>query len=151
MINWIKQNKLPALIIAILFVFLLKNNGSPIPLMKSSSPSYQSESFSVSAPRSISNSAMKSLPPESSGGNYVHTTTTNRLVVQESNLSMVVKDVRDVSNKIVDYTKQNSGFMVNESFSSPEEAPFETVTVRVPYGKLPQILDYFRKLAIKVA
>jgi hypothetical protein len=150
MVNWIKQNKLPAIIIAILMVLLVRNNSFPSPLMKTSSPAYRTGSFNVAAPQAVNDNFVSKSLPSAGGSEYTPTTTTNRLVVQDSTLSMVVKDVRQVSDKVVEYAKQNEGFMVNENFSSPQEAPFATISVRVPSNNLPQILTYYRGLALKV-
>jgi len=82
---------------------------------------------------------------------YTPTTKTDRLVVQESNLSLVVKSVRESSDKIADYAKNNGGYMVSSSLSQPEEAPYATVIIRIPSKNLKATLEYLRSLAIKVS
>lgn len=73
-----------------------------------------------------------------------------RLVVEESSMSMVVNNVRETSDKIIDHAKSVGGYMVNTSLANPEEAPFATVTIRVPSDNLRSALDYFRSLTVKV-
>lgn len=73
-----------------------------------------------------------------------------RLVIQNSNLSLLVEDVQKVGNEVVSYAKQAGGFIVGSSYNQPEESPFGTITVRVPTDKLDATLQYFRSLAIKV-
>lgn len=73
-----------------------------------------------------------------------------RLVIQESNLSLLVEDVVDVRNNILDYTNANDGYMVSSSTSNPEDAPTATVIIRVPADKLQNALDYFHSLSVKV-
>ena len=74
----------------------------------------------------------------------------NRLVIQESNISLLVKDVVDVRNKILDYANANGGYMVNASTSNPQDAPTATVVIRVPSDRLQDALNYFHSLSIKV-
>lgn len=78
------------------------------------------------------------------------TTSGNRIVVQESNLSFLVSDVKKTSDKILSYTKSVGGYMVSVSYSNPTESPFSSVTIRVPARELTDALSYFKKLAIKV-
>src|SRR3989304_70503 len=72
------------------------------------------------------------------------------LVIQESSLSLLVKDVTDVRNKIVKYAQDNRGYMVNSSVSNPQDEPTSTVTIRVPADKLESALNYFHSLSVKV-
>lgn len=99
-------------------------------------------------------SALKSAPSVSSllpSRDYTPTTQTNRLVVQESNLSLVVKDVRGSSDKAIEYAKSVGGYMVSSSLSQPKEAPYSYVVLRIPAKDLKSAIEYFRSLAIKVS
>jgi len=149
MINWIKQNKAAAIVIGILLLLLLKNYLSPLPITRYNTPLYNSGASDMLAPAANMKSLGNVIPLSS--GEYAPTTQKNRLVVQESSLSLVVKNVRETSDQIVNYAKQNEGFMVSQSLSNPEEAPFATISVRIPSPKLPQVLTYYRELAIKVS
>lgn len=82
---------------------------------------------------------------------YAPSESKERLVIEESSLSLVVKNVREVSNQIIDFAQKTDGFMVSSSLSKPEEAPFATVVVRVPSNKFQEALDYFRNIAVKVS
>lgn len=75
----------------------------------------------------------------------------DRLVVQESNLSLVVKNVRESVNQITGRATQTGGYMVSSTLNQPEEAPFATVVVRVPSERLNEVLDFYRSLSIKVS
>ncbi len=75
---------------------------------------------------------------------------TNRMVIQNSNMSLLVKDVVDVRKKIIGFAESNGGYMVDSVTSNPQDAPTSTVTVRLPSDKLDQALDLFRGLSIKV-
>lgn len=74
----------------------------------------------------------------------------NRLVIQESNLSLLVKDVTDTRIKILSYTQQKGGYMVSSNISNPQDAPTATVVVRVPSADLEDALNYFHSLSVKV-
>ena len=78
------------------------------------------------------------------------TTDGERMVVKNSNLSLLVKDVKNIGDKIIDHTKSIGGYMVSASYNRPNESPFATITVRVPSEKLDESLNFFRSLAIKV-
>ncbi len=72
------------------------------------------------------------------------------MVVEESNLSLVVDNVRQKVDQVLDYTNQSGGYMISSSLSQPEEAPFATLVVRLPREKLRPALDFLRILSIKV-
>lgn len=77
-------------------------------------------------------------------------TAQDRKVIADSNLSLLVNDVRDIGQKVVDYVQKEGGFMVQTNYNRPTESPFGTVVVRVPSEKLSGTLEYFRGLAVKV-
>lgn len=74
----------------------------------------------------------------------------NRMVVSESNLSLLVTNVIDTRNKILAYTTSNGGYMVNASTTNPQDAPTAHISVRIPANKLEDSLSYFHSLSIKV-
>ena len=75
----------------------------------------------------------------------------DRLVVQESTLSLVVKDVRAAADQVLSYAKDVGGYMVASTYNNQNESPFAQVTVRVPSEKLDEALAHLRGLAIKVS
>lgn len=74
----------------------------------------------------------------------------NRLVVKESNLSLLVNEVRQTADQIITYAKDIGGYMVSVSYARPSESPFSSITIRVPVDKFDESLTYFRSLAVKV-
>lgn len=138
MIDWLKRNKLTTLLFLIILLLLVKNYS----LLKNS----QGEFIS----RELASQKMIGIPPPVPVNQFAPTETKTRLVVEESSVSMVVNNVRQTADKIIDYVKSIDGFMVSTSLTSPEEAPFATVVVRVPADKLQSSLDYFRSLGIRV-
>ncbi len=162
MLNWIKNNKFITVVIIIAAFFLLQVGKAffGIDLLSlnvpSSGRSYGgvSDSFAgvssgggnfgaISSPSMNSYSTTKSEYAPQPG-------TANRLVVQESNLSLLVKNVVEARNKILDFANSNGGYMVSSSTSNPQDAPTSTVIIRVQSDKLQTALDYFHSLSIKV-
>ncbi len=74
----------------------------------------------------------------------------DRLVIEQSNISLLVQDVTAVQNNILNFVRENGGYMVNTSLSNPEDAPNSTVTVRVPGDKLDTVLNFLRSQSVKV-
>lgn len=145
MINWIKRNKPASLIIILLLFLLVKNYLSGLrPLLTTSRTSTTALEMNAT-----SNKMIGVIPPVPLG-QYAPTESKNRLVVEESSMSMVVADVRQTSDKIIEHAKSVGGYMVSSSLTNPEEAPFAMVIVRLPSDKLRPSLDYFRSLGIKV-
>jgi len=74
----------------------------------------------------------------------------DRLVITDTSLSLQVKDVSQSINSIQQETQKLGGFLVNSHLSKPEMAASGNITIRVPTDKLPQALEIFRSLAVKV-
>jgi len=154
-VNWIKRNKLLTLIIIVFLLFIVEK------FLPGYFLSIKPLQKTLQAPMNESGVGedMVLTPSADRGGvgivpipepDYAPTETEERLVVEESSMSMVVSDVRETSDKVIDHIKSVGGYMVNTSLVNPEEAPFATVTVRVPAENLRSALDYFRSLAVKV-
>lgn len=75
---------------------------------------------------------------------------TNRMVIQNSDMSLLVKDVPKARDEIINFAQDNGGYMVNSSISNPTDAPSATVIIRVKSAKIKQALEYFRSIAVKV-
>jgi hypothetical protein len=75
----------------------------------------------------------------------------DRMVIQESNLSLVVDNVRSRVDAVLNETTKEGGYMVSSSISQPEEAPFATLVVRVPAKSLKGFLEFLRGQAVKVS
>lgn len=73
-----------------------------------------------------------------------------RMVVENSSVSLLVKNVMEVKDKIISYAQTNGGYMVNSRVSNPQDAPSATVTVRVQSAKLKEALAYMHSLSVKV-
>jgi hypothetical protein len=154
-IPWIKNNKLASILLVLLGLFILKNGFSSLfgvnSLSMSRSASYEYAGDSVQAP-----SAMKSI--SSIGGNFSSRNQVapapevqNRMVVQNSYLSLVVKKVPEVLAQIKTLTSQIGGYMVNSNITNPEDNSSANITLRIPSEKLDETLGKFKGMAIKVA
>jgi hypothetical protein len=141
-VNWIKKNKLSTFLIFIILFLILKNKipiVSPFAFKEQNSyPKAEKLAIGGAVPESFS--FQPSQPTESQ----------NRLIIKESYLSLVVKNVFDTQKKILEKTQKLGGFMVQSYFDNPQEAASATITIRVPAKKLDQALNDFKKLAVKV-
>lgn len=138
LVDWIKNNKIAALIILFLFLLLISKTGGVG--VQTGLGEYE-KGLGITP----------SLKTTGEGAPETDTTEEDRLVVKESNLSLVVKDVSSTADEIVSHAEKEGGFMVSSSVSQPEESATATVVVRVPSEKLKAVVAYFRSLAIKVS
>ncbi len=149
-ISWIKNNKLAAFLTAVIVGYIIYNNFlfKLVSTAQYSPASYSSYGQSnqmldtVSMEKSSVGIPAPEAPPT--------TGTDERMVVKNSNMSLVVKDVSEAQDQILNRVKTLGGYMVSTSLRNPQEAATSTVTVRVPEKNLDQALDYFRGLSTKV-
>jgi hypothetical protein len=152
MISWIKRNKVVTLLIIFLLLFLGKDylpGLLSVSRLKTSQENLMYQGVDGYAPSAL---------PEAGGGvaslipqrEAAPVESEDRLVVEESSMSLVVKSVRETTDKIIDQAKSVGGYMVSSSLTNPEEAPFATVVVRVPADNFRSTLDNFRSSAVKV-
>lgn len=152
--EWIKKNKLSVfLLLILLYIFggnlisiLFGFGGFSMRAGKIRSPQYEQSFSDISG---FAPDIEKSiLPPK---GDYAPSPDMkNRLVIQESFLSLLVKNVRETGDKIIENAKNNGGYMVHSSFENPGESPSGSVIVRIPAKNLTSVLEFFRSLSIKV-
>ncbi|MCH7640921.1 DUF4349 domain-containing protein [Patescibacteria group bacterium] len=156
--EWIKTHKLvTALAIVVVYLLLKGSLVRPLSLSRQA-PAPSRSSFGGAAGLSPGRPIVNLRPgvgleaPELSFQQDVATTVPadERLVITNSNISLLVEDVRQVGKGIVDYAVSQGGFMVSTSYNRPTESPFATITVRVPSAKFDEGMDFFRSLAIKV-
>jgi uncharacterized coiled-coil protein SlyX len=153
-VEWIKANKVTVVLLVVFAYFVLNSGSGLIPLSKQSSSlqiSQTLDSKGLSVP-GRGGAEIRALPsvsediavePPVSGQE-------DRIVVKNSNLSLLVEDVNDIGNKIISYADNIGGYMVSASYNRPNESPFSTITVRVPSDNLDESLNFFRSSSIKV-
>lgn len=156
-ISWIKRNKLAAFLFVVVGYFLIRTftntffGVNTFSLNVPKSPEY-GDTINLNPGTASLGSPLRSgisLPPVEP--DYPpQPSVQDRLVVQESNMSLLVKNVTDTRNKIVSYAQEVGGYMVTSKVSNPEDAPTSNITVRVPADKLKETLEYYRSLSVKV-
>lgn len=145
MISWIKTHKL-AVFLALVIVFLLGN---------SRIQTYQSEYFDATvkskAPGILSPTLIRSFyPAYPAPSTTPRPDITNRKVITDSYVSLVVKNVRETAAQIKTEVAAAKGYIVTSNISSPEAGEDATLTIRVPSEKLEEVLTKFRGMAVKV-
>jgi len=151
-VNWLKSHKLVfVLLLIILFLLFILSGGvlRSRTTSRSISPPSTGIGSTKTTPGDIPSSGLN-LPEFSQEAPLSTTTDSERIVVKNSNLSLLVKDVKATGEKIIDRAKSIGGYMVSASYNRPNESPFATITIRVPEDKLDESLNFFRSLAIKV-
>lgn len=140
--NWINSHRPTAALIAISFILLVL-------VLKDSIESKTTSSLTLPGAGATPPIGTIEEPGFDLGGRDSKGTE-ERIVIKNSNLSILVKDVRKTSEEILSYSKSIGGYMVTSSFDRPDESPFATVTVRVPTEKLDSALEHFKSLGLKV-
>lgn len=162
--EWVKRNKLSTFLILLLVYFLgqtLVSNFLGISLQRIPSYEKRGSSYELGSPASggiggggelanISAPQLGRIIPPPQQDYTPSPEIKDRLVIQQSYLSLLVKNVRETVDKILEHTSQSGGYMVNSSLENPGEAPYATVIIRIPANKLSQALDFFRSLSLKV-
>lgn len=139
-VSWIKQNILVVVLMIVIGVLIAGKNNPNINFKNSITTDMAmpySMGSSVGAP---ANFYREAAPTE----------TAQRMVVQDTNMSMLVKDVQEVLREIENVASQTGGYMVNRSLSKPEGAASGNITLRVPTEKREVVLNDIRALGVKV-
>jgi hypothetical protein len=150
MISFIKNHKLAlVLLIVLLVVLFTKANptitGGKVPVSLSSR-----QDFAQKIALPMGNSDSMGVPAPNEFESTPVTDVANRMVVSESQMSILVANVQEARKKILDHVQNIGGYMVNSSVSNIQENPTSTVTVRLPSVNLETVLVYFRSLGVKV-
>lgn len=136
-IIWVKSNKLAAILLIIVGCFFWRSFRPPV---------YRTLPMTGGGEGLVK---MDTLPMrEAAPAPEV----TERLVVKESSLSLLVRKVTETQKAIGQKAQEFGGYMVTSYISHPEEstAASGSITVRIPQAKFEEVLDYFRSLAVKV-
>ncbi len=159
MISWIKRNKLATVLLIVLLVVLFKNKfvgyktaPSSLPFAREQTLDYATKGAPTMAvsEAGISGSIgiMPPIPPIDEVAPAPNVK--DRLTITDTNLSLVVTNVRDALNAVISKTQELGGYMVSSNLTAPEDAPFATVTIRIPTPKREEAMSIFRALAYKV-
>lgn len=159
--TWIKNNKLSAVLIAIVFLWLFMGtarNATPR-LLGGATDNYQnfgaigSSEFDIMAPAGMSNTKTVSesyRAPTPSYDTPPQPDVVDRKMITTTNMSLKVKDVKATIDDIKLKVKFLGGYVVNQNITTPEYGQSGAITLRIPTDKLDDTLEYFRGLAVKV-
>ena len=143
-LNFLKQHWQPLAILVLGFLLVKKSAVTPLSYRSSNSQTSQ-----IAEIGGVGLDSSMSLPypvPEAAPAPDVK----DRLVVQNSYLSLLVKGVRVASEGIIKKAEELGGYMVESSLDSPEGVDSATVSVRVPAKKLDEFLVVVRGLGVRV-
>jgi hypothetical protein len=152
MVDWIKTHKLTTLLLLVVGYLLFRSSvGSLFSTQLYNLKTTSSTAYDL-APSAAVNSGVGGVSLPSSGRQETAPApeVADRMVISESNLSLVVDNIRSRVNAILAETEKRGGYMVSSSITSPEEVPFATLVIRVPSKDLDVMLEYLRSQAIKV-
>jgi hypothetical protein len=144
-LDWVKTHKLNFILLLIICWLIYRQNfRSPIvPLsQRKSSTLEMAETLPISTKKGSFYFPEPAPAPEAE----------NRLVIKESTLSLLVKNVVETQKAISQKAQEFGGYLVQSNISHPEETEATSgwITVRIPREKLDEALNYFRGLAVKV-
>jgi len=155
-VNWVKNNKFVTVVIIVVAYFLLNLvssfygagiNRLSIPSQEMKSADFESIGYAEDSV-DIGVSRSNYIPPAPDYAPQVNVE--ERLVIEQSSLSLLVQDVVETKKQILDRAKANGGYMVSSNVSNPEDAPTATLVIRIPSDKLDSSLEYFHSLSVKV-
>jgi hypothetical protein len=111
-------------------------------------------SSSITIPQFSSDSSFSSLTSSPNLGysksSAAPSESIDRIIIQDTSLSLQVKDVGKVITEIEDTTKKLGGFLINSSLSKPEGAASGNISVRIPEEKRKEALLSFKNMSVKV-
>ena len=136
MINFVKRNWLVTIVILIAIVYINNKNNVQSSVLPMTGGGIVSNSY---APNKMMIS--REVAPSESA---------DRLVIQDTSLSLQVNDVEERIKEIDSKTKELGGFLINSNLSKPNGVGSGTISVRIPEAKRSEALDLFKKMAVKV-
>lgn len=149
-VQWIKTHKIIVIFGIIILYFVLKNNPRIAPFARRQALPFSPPSYNVSSDTAVTGS-LGEMPKGNFSPEFAPTVgITNRMVVQNSSLSLLVDDVATAQSNIIQKAQALGGYMVNSTLTRPQDAPNATVTIRVPADSLDEALRFFRGLSVKV-
>ncbi len=150
---WLKNNKLLVLLILVIIYLLFKNSNSTLLNNGYADQTMMGYSRGLSVGSGTAGMMSKTLLPSTSDVSQPAApapNVSNRMVVKESYLSLLVDKVTEIQNKILQRVQQSGGYMVSSSVDNPQDVATATVVVRIPTKNLDTMLSYFRSLSVKV-
>jgi hypothetical protein len=155
-INWARKNVITAvLLLVVIYLVILKplsqsflgarysnrSIGGVAPMMETFDGVSSAKMMATDAQTEMMPVPVNEAPPQAGS---------DRMVIQESNFSLLVKNVVETRNQILDLATKAGGYMVNANTANPGETPSANITIRVKATELESVLSELRSLAIKV-
>lgn len=160
--DWIKNNKLVALLILVVLI-LLAREGGVRPLRFNATKSIgvsrggigMAESGVATLGMPVADmmyrqESFPGIPVPPIVNEVAPTDRVDRLVIKDTSMSVVVKDVKETITKIEAKASELGGFLVDANLNVPEGAASGTITVRVPEEKRTEALEAFRGFGVRV-
>ena len=151
MINFLKRNW--ALIILVIIGVLYLKNYYSVGRYSTSTASYDRE-LAVAPMAGGGDMALSSVKMGTvsnySGRQTAPSESTERLIIQDTGLSLQVKDVAKTIDEIDNKTKELGGFLIYSHLSKPEVAASGNISIRVPEKKRKEAMTAFKSFAVKV-
>ena len=153
-IDWVKKNKFTSLLIIVLIYFIYTNW-----LANSFRNSADNLTYSGVSNRSSMLRVSDGSEPEYLGGINIPYPANqsppapevkDRMIIQESYLSLLVKDAGKAISDIKAKTTGLGGYFVNSNISTPDSGATGQIIIRVPQSYLDETLVFLRRLAVKV-
>lgn len=142
MINFLKKNWL-IIILILIIVFLSKDQ------LVSKNKTQSSLSYT-----SFDEGSVGKLSLAPAAGSFrseaAPVETKDRLVIKDTSMSLLVKNVPESISKVEETAKSFGGYLVDSYLSKPEESANGHITIRVPETKRSEALVAFKNLAVKV-
>ena len=152
-IAWIKQNKLTTFLLVVVGYLLVQYQLPLIPFLAERQQFVDYGSSAVGGMAPITMMAQEAMgiggivPPQA---DFAPVESQERLVVKETFLSLLVKDVAAAIREIEAKAKEAGGFLVDSQMLLPEGAATGSISVRVSEDKRTEALDAFKALGVRV-
>lgn len=145
--SWLSRNKLLVVLVLIIGYLLFKDDIGPITPFSAQKFGYQ-QSYSGPSSVGMMESIGRPVMPLDTQP-VAPTNRSDRLVIKDTNISLVVKNVPEAVLQVESIAASLGGFLVASSLNVPEGAASAFITVRVPEIKRSQALAQFKSLALK--
>lgn len=149
-LNWVKSNKILSVLLFIAGVYFFWNSIVVENLGVSSSQ----KNFYGGSEMMMDTVGVPSMSIGSVGrmnkAESTDVSATNRMVIEDTNFSLLVKDVNATITGIKEKVTGVGGFVISSYVSRPEESASGNISIRVPAKSADEVAEFLRKSAVKV-
>lgn len=149
MINFIKKNWAVAILLIIGILYLKNNYLGNKYSMTSTDLVYSPMAEIGNGMMALSSAKIGSLS-NYSGRQVAPSESEDRLIIQDTSLSLQVKDVIKTIDEIEETSKTFGGFLISSHLSKPAGAASGNISVRIPEDKRKEAMNSFKNMAVKV-